>query len=372
MFFFIIRRSAIMVLTALTLSFAVFYLTNLAPSLEKLAKSEASARMSDDDVAKWLAQNGFARPLLARYGEWLGVVPGWTGTDAQGAPKGRCVEAVRTQGLTLRDASTDKVKAPRFCGVFQGYLGRSTVFKKPVTAILSRSLAATGVLMFWVMVLMVPSALIIGVLSGMREGSRLDRSLSIFSITSTAIPEYVSGVVLIAVFASATTGLSPILAEWGWISGRTLFPGTATSAMKDVTFWNFALPVVTVALYGTGYIARMTRASMTEVMTQQYIRTARLKGVPFRSIVMRHALRNALIAPFTVIMLQFPWLLNGVVIVETLFNYKGFGWTLVQAASNNDIQLLLALSVVAVGVVLITQLISDIGYVLLNPRIRLS
>lgn len=87
---------------------------------------------------------------------------------------------------------------------------------------------------------------------------------------------------------------------------------------------------------------------------------------------MKHALRNALIAPFTVIMLQIPWLLNGVVIVETLFNYKGFGWLLVQAASNNDIELLMAVSVVSVIVVLLTQLFSDIGYVFLNPRIRIS
>jgi peptide/nickel transport system permease protein len=107
-------------------------------------------------------------------------------------------------------------------------------------------------------------------------------------------------------------------------------------------------------------------------MTAQYIRTARLKGVSFPNIVLKHALRNALIAPFTVIMLQFPWLLNGVVLVEPLFNYKGFGWSLVQAASNNDIDRLLGCSVVAVAVVLVTQLISDIGYVYLNPRIRLS
>ena len=111
---------------------------------------------------------------------------------------------------------------------------------------------------------------------------------------------------------------------------------------------------------------------MTEVMTAQYVRTARLKGVSFTNIVMKHALRNALIAPFTVIMLQIPWLLTGVVIVETLFNYKGFGWLLVQAASDNDIDLLLACSMVAVFVVLTTQLISDIGYVFLNPRIRIN
>jgi peptide/nickel transport system permease protein len=220
------------------------------------------------------------------------------------------------------------------------------------------------------MIVMVPSALVIGVVAGMREGSRADRVLSTFSIATTATPEYVSGVILVALFASPVTGLSPLLAQWGWIDGKILFQGAASAG--NITFWNFTLPVLTIALYGIGYIARMTRASMTEVMTAQYIRTARLKGVSFNQVVMRHALRNALIAPFTVIMLQFPWLLNGVVIVETLFNYKGFGWTLVQAAGNNDINLLLGCSVVAVFVVLVTQLISDIGYVFLNPRIRLS
>jgi peptide/nickel transport system permease protein len=121
-----------------------------------------------------------------------------------------------------------------------------------------------------------------------------------------------------------------------------------------------------------GYIARMTRASMVEVMTAQYIRTARLKGLSFSGVVMKHALRNALIAPFTVIMLQFPWLLTGVVVVEIMFRYQGFGYTLVEAAGNNDIDLLLGCSLVSVFIVLITQLISDIGYALLNPRIRVQ
>jgi peptide/nickel transport system permease protein len=142
--------------------------------------------------------------------------------------------------------------------------------------------------------------------------------------------------------------------------------------MENITFENFTLPVAALALYGLGYIARMTRASMTEVMTEQYIRTARLKGLTFGAVVLKHALRNALIAPFTVIMLQIPYLLTGVVIIETLFNYKGFGWTLVAAVGNNDIELMMAASVVAVFVVLMTQLISDIGYVFLNPRISVN
>ena len=358
---FVLRRLGLMLLMALVLTFAVFCLTNLQPNLEKLARSEGSVRMTDESIAAWIAENGHGGPMVGRYGQWLGALPGWTHTDEKGITRGRCIAP-----------GAPAETAPRYCGILQGNWGQSTFAKEPVTAVLGRALGHTGRLMLAVMLVMVPTALLLGVLSGMREGSRTDRVLSAFAIATTATPEYVSGVILVALFASGTAGISPLLAEWGWIEGKTLFQGTATSAMDDITFRNFALPVMTIALYGIGYIARMTRASMTEVMTQQYIRTARLKGVSFRNVVMKHALRNALIAPFTVIMLQFPWLLNGVVIVETLFNYKGFGWTLVQGAGNNDINLLLACSVVAVFVVLVTQLISDIGYVFLNPRIRLS
>lgn len=361
MLIFVARRFGVMLLTALVLTFIVFFLTNLPPNLEKLARSEGSVRMNDAAVASWIVENGHGGPLLGRYAEWLGVAPGWVRTDDKGITRGRCIV----------DSATPEI-APTYCGILQGDWGFSTFAKRPVAEFLGKALGSTGWLMLSVMLVMVPTSLLIGVLSGMREGSRTDRVLSAVAIATTATPEYVSGVLLVALFASATAGISPILADLGWIEGKTLFLGTATSAMDDITFWNFFLPVMTIALYGIGYIARMTRASMTEVMTQQYIRTARLKGVSFRNVVMKHALRNALIAPFTVIMLQFPWLLNGVVITESLFNYKGFGWTLVQAAGNNDINLLLGCSVVAVLVVLVTQLISDIGYVFLNPRIRLA
>ncbi|MEM8742320.1 MAG: ABC transporter permease [Pseudomonadota bacterium] len=316
MLMFLLRRIGTMILTATCLTFVVFYLTNLPPNLEKLAKEQANNRMTDAQVESWLETNGYNRPMLVRYGEWIG-------------------------------------------GVVLGDLGHSTRFNAPVAEIVGTRLWLTAKLMFWVMIVMVPMALLIGVLAGMREGSITDRSLSTAAIATTATPEYVSGVILAFVFASSIVGLK-------WMKA------SATSATNGITFENFALPVLTMALYGMGYIARMTRASMAEVMTAQYIRTARLKGVSFPVIVVRHALRNALIAPFTVIMLQFPWLLTGVVIVETLFNYKGFGWTLVEAASNNDIELLLSCSVVAVFVVLVTQLISDIGYVYLNPRIRVK
>jgi peptide/nickel transport system permease protein len=345
---FVLKRLWVMLVTSLCLTFIVFFLANLHPNLEKLAKSQANNRMADAEVAIWLEEHGYNRSLVIRYGEWLGVLPGWLRENPDGTVSGRCV----TPGMTREEV-------PGRCGILQGDFGYSTVFQASVGETVGKRLLLTGKLMFWVMIVMVPMALIIGVLAGMREGSRTDRALSAVSITTTATPEYVSGVILIVVFASSVVGL-----KW--------FKGSAASAMDDITFDNFTLPVVTMALYGMGYIARMTRASMAEVMTAQYIRTARLKGLSFGAVVFRHALRNALIAPFTVIMLQFPWLLTGVVVVETLFNYKGFGWLLVQAASNNDIELLLSCSIVAVIIVLLTQLLSDIGYAFLNPRIRVG
>lgn len=345
---FLLRRTGVMLLTALALTFVVFFLTNLYPNLEKLAKTQGNFRMSESEVQSWLEPRGYLQPTWKKYAEWLGVAPSYQSVGDDGEIRSRC-----------KIPGEEYVEVPEYCGVLQGYWGYSTQAKEPVADLLVRRMGVTGYLMMWALILTVPVALLMGVLAGMREGSKTDRSLSTVSIITSATPEYVSGVVLIAVFASSAVGL-----KW--------FKGSAAQAMENPDFENFTLPVLTIALFSIGYIARMTRASMAEVMTAQYIRTARLKGVSFPNIVMRHALRNALIAPFTVIILQIPYLLTGVVITETLFNYKGIGWGLVQAAGNNDIEMLLGISVISVVVVLLTQLISDIGYVFLNPRIRIS
>ncbi len=342
---FIMRRLGTMVLTMLCLTMVVFYMVNLEPNLRKLSISQLDMRSSDEHIEQWLVKNGFRENFFVRYGQWLGVV------------KRQPVINPETGKGEMRFKACPQPSEPYFGGVLQGDFGCSTKFKAPVASKLWPALGATGLLMFWVMVTMVPIALLIGILAGMREGSRTDRVLSVTSIATTATPEYVSGVIFTVIFAS-----------WlGWLNGSA-----ASATGQGITFYNFTLPVMTMAIYGIGYIARMTRASMVEVMTQQYIRTARLKGLSFSAVVVKHALRNALIAPFTVIMLQFPWLLTGVVIVETMFRYQGFGYTLVEAAGNNDIDLLLGCSLVSVFVVLFTQLISDIGYAYLNPRIRVQ
>ncbi|MCG6858332.1 MAG: ABC transporter permease [Salaquimonas sp.] len=345
MFTFFLRRLGVMLLTMLCLSFVVFFFVNLEPNLRKLATFQTEMRASDQDKENWLQRNGYRDNYLVQFGRWMGVWPKVPVID----PK--------TGEPVPRFRFCDEPVVPTYSGILEGDFGCSTAFRTPVSQRLPQALKATGLLMFWVMLVMVPVSLTIGVLAGMREGSRTDRTLSVTSIGSTATPEYVSGIILTIIFAS-----------WlGWLNGSA-----ATAARRGISLYNFTLPVLTMAIYGTGYIARMTRASMVEVMTQQYIRTARLKGLSFGAVVMKHALRNALIAPFTVIMLQFPWLLTGVVVTESIFNYKGFGWLLVQAASNNDIDLLLSCGLISVLIVLLTQLISDIGYAFLNPRIRVG
>ena len=163
-----------MIITAICLTFIVFFLTNLHPNLEKLAKTQGNMRMTDEQVATWLENRGYTQSLVSKYGQWLGVFPGYVIEGTDGEVRARCAKP----GMNVEDA-------PSFCGVLQGDWGFSTVFKEPVWDIVSKRLALTGKLMFWVMMLMVPAALLLGVLAGMREGSRTDRTLSTISIASS-------------------------------------------------------------------------------------------------------------------------------------------------------------------------------------------
>ncbi|TIX82234.1 MAG: ABC transporter permease, partial [Mesorhizobium sp.] len=289
---FILRRLGVMALTMIALTLIVFSLVNLEPNLKKLALNQTNNRASAVEVDNWLQANGYREPFLKRYAEWIGL---W--------PKDPILDP-NTGKPTRKFGFCNGPETRQFSGVLQGDFGCSTKFRTTVSAKIVPGLAATSKLMFWVLATVVPISLLIGILAGMREGSPTDRTLSVLSIATTATPEYVSGVILTIIFAS-----------WlGWLNGSA-----ASATGQGLTFYSFTLPVMTMAVYDIGYIARMTRASMVEVMTQQYIRTARLKGLSFPKVVIRHALRNALITPFTIIMLQFPWLLTGVVIVETMF-----------------------------------------------------
>ncbi len=204
--------------------------------------------------------------------------------------------------------------------------------------------------------MIVPFSILFGVLAGMRERSRTDRAVSVFSSVCASIPEFAMGVFLIAIFVvwlGILPGTSPLTTGGGW------------------PVWSqFILPVAVVTLYDAGYLISMIRQSMVEVMRQPYIRTAVLKGMSYRDVVTKHAMRNALIAPFTVILLQLNYLVSGLVVVETVFAYPGFGRMMLEAALAKDIAIIEAGTLVAVSVTMLTQLFGDLGYMALDPRIR--
>ena len=310
MLILILKRLGFAALTMVAVSLLIFSLLEI--NIENVAIKVLGPYSSDEQRQIWLEQNGYLRPFFVRYFDWL-------------------------------------------FSFFTGDWGESTRFKVPVGEVLWPRLANTGILAACVFAIMIPLSLALGVLAGMREGSKLDRTISVSSIITTSIPEFASTVLFAFIFVF-----------WlDWLPG--------TSSMAGGFDWKqLVLPVLVLVVYDFGYVTRMTRASMAEVMQTHYIRTAVLKGLPFREVVLKHALRNALIAPFTVILLQINWLLSGVIVVEYFFAYKGFGALLLEASLNQDIYLIEACAMIAVFVVIMVQTIADIGYTYLNPRIRFS
>ena len=310
MAFFLLKRLGYLVLTMVAVSIVVFLLLEISPG--SVATKVLGPYSTIEQRTLWLEANGYLQPVLTRYFQWLA----------------------------------------RFVA---GDFGDSTRFKVPVADILWPRLGNTAILGGAAMAVIVPLSLLFGVLAGMREGSKLDRSITLVSVFTTSLPEFASAVFVSAIFVF-------------WLG---LLPGT--SGMVDG--WDakqLIMPALVLALYDFGYVTRMTRASMAEVMTTPYIRTAILKGLPYSRVIAQHALPNALIAPFTVIMLQINWLLSGVIVVEFFFAYKGFGALLLEASLNQDIFMIEACTMVAVFVAVVTQTLADLGYTYLNPRIRFS
>ncbi len=310
---FFLKRLASLLFTMLVVSALVFAAFEFTPG--QVATKILGPFSTQDQRDRLMEELGLHRPVYERYLEWLG-------------------------------------------NVLTGDLGYSTLYKVPVNDIIWDRLGNTLFLAMIAFAVMVPLSILLGISAGMREGSKLDRTISVGSIVTTSVPEFASGVFLASIFV---IGL-------GWL------PGTAT--LDQGAGWPIAaqlvLPVAVIVLYDLGYVVRMVRASMVEVMTRPYIRTAVLKGLTFRDVILKHALRNAMIAPFTVILLQINYMITGVVVVEAVFAYPGFGRMLLDSALSQDVATVQAASLFAVLVSVSTQIAGDLGYMMLNPRIRFS
>lgn len=249
-------------------------------------------------------------------------------------------------------------------GFLSGDWGESYSTKAPVFEVVMQRTRNSLMLAIVTLLISVPLALGLGVIAGLKKGKPADNAINIFSLSVVGLPEFVTGLILIQVFAFGLRGLGlPSLP-----ANSSIRPGTSFLEALPMLI----LPALTATLVLLAYISRMTRAGVIEELKQDYVRTAALKGLPRRVVVVKHALRNALLPAITVIAISVGWMISGLVVIENVFNYPGLGRLLIFAIDRRDLPLMQAIVMVTVVGFALANLAADLLYGWLNPRIRLG
>ncbi|HUC59174.1 MAG TPA: ABC transporter permease [Streptosporangiaceae bacterium] len=309
---YLLRRVLLAIVTLWLLSLIVFLAGQVLPG--DPGRAVLGPLASESTVRAYDHQLGVDRPLIVQYLSWVG-------------------------------------------GLLHGNMGTSYAFRSPVEPFVISALGNSAKLGLLALIVIVPLGIAGGVLAALYSGRFIDRVISLTGLAASTVPEFVSGIVLIIVFAIALKVL-PVQASTS--------PGASFGDQLD----HLILPVIPLVLVLFGYIARMARAGTVEALDSDYARTATLKGLPRRTVITRHVLRNSLLPTITVIATQTGYLIGGLVVVEQLFNYQGIGRLVLTAANNKDFPMLEA-GVLVVGVVyMVATLIADVLYTTLNPRLR--
>jgi peptide/nickel transport system permease protein len=294
----------------------VFLILRLAPGDPAAVIAGNSA--TNEDIAKIQVQLGLDRSIPVQYGIWMG-------------------------------------------NVFQGDLGFSYYLNKPVTELIAQRVEPTLSLAFGTVILALLIAVPLGTVAAWRMGGWLDRLLSGFSVAGFSVPVFVIGYLLIYLFA--------IRLEWLPVQGYKSISGPS-AAGPWAWMRQLILPWMTLAMIYVALIARVTRASVSEALTEDYIRTARAKGISETAVLLRHALANAAVPIVTVVGIGIALLIGGVVVTETVYAIPGLGSLTVDAVLNRDFPVIQGLVLLfSVSYVLINLLV-DLSYLVLDPRIR--
>jgi peptide/nickel transport system permease protein len=309
---FLLTRLGLAAITLFLLSVLVFVGANLLPG--NVARRKLGNLADQSAVDQLNHQLGTDKPILVQYWNWIS-------------------------------------------GLLHGDLGTSLSYNLPVSQLIGPALLHSLKLAAFAFVIVVPLAIIGGVVAALKRDRLTDRFITVGGLSLAVVPEFVTGIMLILVF-----GL--------WLD---LFPVSANApdGSNILTQLKYLfLPALTLVIVLFGYISRITRAGTIEALDADYTRTAVLKGLPRRTVIRRHVLRNSLLPTIAVIATQTGYLIGGLVVIETLFNYPGMGRLIFTAANDKDFPLL-ASSVLIVGIVfLVATLLADVAYSLLNPRIR--
>lgn len=312
---YMLRRVSTLILTLLITSIIVFVLTQMLPGdIARLIKGrDASAEV----IQNFNERFGLDRPAPVQYVDWATsfVVGDWGDSYIDPNPPVR--------GLVL-DRLMNSIR-----------------------------------LSVYTLLISIPLSILLGVIAALNKDTIIDSAISVLSLSVVGLPEFVTGIVLINVFALG----------FGWFD--------VTARVTDTMVFGdwlriLTLPAITASFVLIGYITRMTRAGMIDELKKPYVRTATLKGLRRRRIIMRHVLPNALLPTITVIAISIGWLMGGIVVIENVFTYPGMGSELVRAINRKDIPLLQAITFLIVFIFAVSNLVADLLYAALNPRIRLE
>jgi len=306
------KRFGSAMLTLLLVSAVIFTVSGLLPG--DAAQETLGQSATPEQVAALRHEMGLDRPALTRYAEWLGAI-------VQGDP------------------------------------GQSMVANMPVREIISARLPNTLMLAGFTALLAVPLALLIGIASAVNRGGMLDRVLNIATLSMVAVPE----------FLVATLGVLLFSVKLLWLPSIALVSEDATWAE---TLKSCALPILTLTVVVVAQMARMTRAAAADQLDRPYVEMARLKGLPFRRIVLTHVMPNAIGPIVNAAALSLSYLMGGAIIVETIFNFPGLASLMVNAVTSRDMPLLQACAMIFCTAYLLLMLVADVIAILANPRMR--
>jgi peptide/nickel transport system permease protein len=338
---YVIRRTLQAIPLLLIISVILFALINLMG--DPLASFGGRQRLRAKDRERLTRQLGLDKPILVQYVIWL-VGNDWMEVDVDG------------------DGMPDQHGTRQ--GVLRGDFGKSFVEKRPVLDIIRERVPNTLLLMLTSEVAILVFSLLIGIYSALRQYSVLDYVFTAFSFIGYSMPVFWLALILMYVFAVN-------FKRWG-------LPYFPTVGMYDLAvgptvgqiLWHLILPLVTVSVISIAGYSRYVRAQMLEVISQDYIRTARAKGLPRRMVILDHALKNAALPLVTIVGMDVPLLLSGAVVTESIFAWPGMGRLFWDAAIDTDIPILMGILVIISVLVILFQIITDITYTFLDPRIR--
>jgi peptide/nickel transport system permease protein len=309
---FLLKRSGLALVTLLLLSVLVFLGSQVLPGnvarriLGPFADQRAVANLNHD--------LGTDRPLLTQYWDWISHF-------------------------------------------VRGDLGASLAYHVPVSSLVGDALVNSLKLAALAFVLVVPLAILGGVIAALKRDTVIDRVITLAGLSLTVVPEFVTGIILILVFAL-------------WIDVLPVSANAPDGSGPLTQLKYLVLPALTLVILLFGYIARITRAGTIESLDADYTRTALLKGLPRWTVIRRHVLRNSLLPTIAVVATQTGFMIGGLVVIETLFNYPGMGRLIFTAARQKDFPLLESAVLIVGMVFLVANLVADLAYSLLNPRIR--